>query len=311
MEYVLGFDGGGTKTAMIALDLQGNIVARQDGGASNPNAVSFEVAVQNLADLLNYAFEREQLQPSLCKGICFGIAGVELVNEQARMKQALEAIIQQYHMNIPIFITNDAEIALMAGLDQNSGIIAISGTGAIVYGYTPDRKRARAGGWGHILGDKGSGYEIGLQTLQTVMRSYDGVQPPTQLTPLILEKHGLPSPDQLRTYIYQPFITKQHIADHAELCIRAAQDGDEAARRIIMDAAADLANLTLAVIAQDEWFQQSPIAITGSIFKHSPLFMHTYKERLDANAKRTSIVLTEQPPSYGAAKLALKIHVLN
>lgn len=310
MEYVLGFDGGGTKTAMIALDLQGNTVARLEGGASNPNAVSFEVAVDHLTDLLTRVFE-SGLKPSSCRGICFGLSGVELEQEQTRMKQALEARLEQYDANIPFNITNDAEIALMAGLDQNCGIIVISGTGAIVYGFTPDRKRMRAGGWGHILGDKGSGYEIGLQTLQAVMRSYDGVEPPTELTQLILEKHGLPSPEQLRTYIYQPFITKQHIADHAELCIRAAEKGDEAARRIIMEAAADLASLTLAMIAKDEWFQQSPIAITGSIFKHSPLFVHTYKERLDADAKQTSIILTEQPPSYGAAKLALKIHVLN
>jgi N-acetylglucosamine kinase-like BadF-type ATPase len=277
-----------------------------EGAASNPNAVSFEQAVTNLTSLIGRLFAETDLKPEHCRGMCFGLAGVARKEEEERMANALLSFLHNYDMQVPLRVTNDAEIALMAGLGQNSGIIAIAGTGAIVFGFTPERKRFRTGGWGHILGDKGSGYEIGLQTLQTVMQSFDGVKPPTSLRERVLEKHGFSSEDELRVYVYQPFVKKQHIAEHAELCINAAREGDEAAIRIITGAADDMADLTIAMRSKDDWFAHSQIAVTGSIFRYSELFMDVYRNRLKAVWTEPRIVLSEQTPAYGAAMIALE-----
>ncbi|MBP1993146.1 N-acetylglucosamine kinase [Paenibacillus eucommiae] len=378
MKYTIGFDGGGTKTEMVVVDMNGHELFLRKGGASNPKAVTFEKAMDHITELLDGLYEKgsvesgsveagstescsieqrsnesgsaEQgskesgsakqgsnesdsakqgsnesdstepgslepgtteaisLEPGLCQGICLGLAGITLEQEKLLVQQH----IRQYYAirgvhALPVRVTNDAEIALMAGLGDNKGIIAIAGTGAIVYGITPAGHTYRAGGWGHILGDKGSGYEIGLQALQTVMFSYDGVRPPTALTELILDKYGLSSPLELRTYIYQSHIQKKHIAEFAELCIQASEAGDPAAQGIITNEATELAGLTAAIYAKDEWFVNSPVAVTGSIFKYSRLFRDTYKEQLGSVWTQPNVTLSEQKPSYGAAMLAMRV----
>lgn len=303
MEFVLGFDGGGTKTEVIAIDLQGNIVMNIEGGASNPKAITFEVSVTNLTSLIKRVFTETELQPQSCLGLCMGLAGVANEQEMQRMADAIEQFLKSMGMEIPVLIRNDAEIALMAGLGQETGIIAIAGTGSISLGLTPDGGRYRAGGWGHILGDKGSGYEIGLQTLQAVMQSYDQVKPPTLLTQKVLEMHHFECPTDLRTYIYQDHIKKQHIAEHARLCIEASTAGDAEACRIITNAAEDMANLTLALGKQHPWLDSAPIAVTGSIFKYSKLFLDTYSNRIASERTTSNIIVSQRKPAHGAAMI--------
>jgi N-acetylglucosamine kinase-like BadF-type ATPase len=307
MKYVIGFDGGGTKTEMVAVDADGYVLSLSKGGASNPKAVTLDKAQLHIIELLDQLYDKESLQPIHCQGICLGLAGIDTEQE----KESILQLVRRYYIergihHLPIRVTNDAEIALMAGLGNNQGIIAIAGTGAIVYGITPTGQNFRTGGWGHILGDKGSGYEIGLLTLQTVMSSFDGIRPPTQLTKLVMDLYGLSSPHELRSYIYQPHIQKKHIAESAELCIRAAELRDQAAQEIITNAATDLANLTAAIRTKDSWFANSPIAVTGSIFKHSSLYREAYKKHLESIWIQPTVVATEQTPAYGAALLAAR-----
>jgi N-acetylglucosamine kinase-like BadF-type ATPase len=306
MEYVLGFDGGGTKTEVKAVDLQGIELVTCLGKASNPKTGSIDTSLKSLTDLLDHFFNSGRFHPDECRGLCLGIAGIDNEHEISEISTGITNYFGKRDNPLFIRITNDAEIGLMAGLGQNSGIIAVAGTGAIVYGITPNGQRFRAGGWGHILGDRGSGYEIGLQTLQTIMASFDGIIQPTLLTDLVLEKHGFRSPVELRTYIYQQHIVKQHIAEHAEMCILAARRGDPAAIEIIKGAVAELAVLTKAIQRKNEWFNNSPLTMTGSILKHSELFRKTFEEQLQVICPGITAMLSDRSPSYGAAMLALR-----
>ncbi|MBD8498622.1 N-acetylglucosamine kinase [Paenibacillus arenosi] len=308
MEYVIGIDGGGTKTTAIVLDSAGNLLAQIEGAATNPHAVTSAGAIDNLTALFQRLIVESGLIPERCKGIGLGIAGISTSQEQ---QQFLDSLLHDERLSLwdlkrsalPIVIRNDAEIALIAALGQESGTIVIAGTGAIVVGITPSGERYRAGGWGHILGDKGSGYEIGLQTLQAVMLSHDGVLSPTKLTELVLDKHQFNSPEQLRTYIYGASIRKQHIAQYAQICIHAANHGDEAAQHIIVRTATELAQLTLAMRRKDRWLTQAPIAVTGSIFKHSTLFVDTFKQCVNQSEQASTIIIAEKQPAWGAALL--------
>lgn len=130
----------------------------------------------------------------------------------------------------PVWVVSEGEIALMATLGHTHGVLCISGTGSIVYGFTLEGERYRAGGWGHLLGDEGSGYRIGQRALQVVMQSYDGVLPPTRLTPLLLKKLKLRDISELKTRVYQMDWGKTETASIARLAIEAAESGDKAAR---------------------------------------------------------------------------------
>jgi len=307
MDYVLGFDGGGTKTELLAVDLQGKELYSAQGGPSNPKAVTETQMLEHLVSLLSEAIHSNALKGHHCRAVALGLAGMATNQEQ---QQADTLIRHSFHKLLPdmssFYITHDAQIALMAGLGRQHGIIAIAGTGAIVYGLTPTGNQKRAGGWGHILGDKGSGYEIGLMTLQQVMLAYDNVAAPTLLTERVLQHYGLNEPPDLRQLMYQPHIQKKHIAEAASVCIYAAIEGDTVATDIITRAAHDLASLTAALRHQDDWLATSEVAVTGSIFNYSELFLNTYRDELKIAGHRGAVILSSHKPAYGAALLALE-----
>ncbi|MDF2722930.1 MAG: hypothetical protein K0Q59_2605 [Paenibacillus sp.] len=307
MKHIIGFDGGGTKTEAVLADQTGTEAVSLIGSSTNVKAVGLSNALDVISHLLDEFYNKHSLLAEDCIGVCLGLAGTEQSSERSAFAEHVRKYYHaRGHSDVFVRVTNDAEIALAATYEENHGVIAISGTGAIVFGLTPSGAYFRTGGWGHLLGDKGSGYEIGLQALQAVMLSYDGVLAPTSLTELILNKLNLSSPPELRTTFYEPHIEKKHIADVAESCLQAAARDDTVALDIVTRAAQDLAALTAALRRKDASFAEAPQGVTGSIFKNSPLFRTLYSERLQQLVGPVSIVLADQRPVYGAIKLALK-----
>ncbi|GGA48413.1 BadF/BadG/BcrA/BcrD ATPase family protein [Paenibacillus physcomitrellae] len=308
MRHVIGIDGGGTKTELQVADLSGDTLITLGGGSSNVKAVGLKRVLEVVHLMLEEIYKKHGLLPKDCIGICLGLAGTEQQDERNVVASHVRHYFEkQGHTDIGIQVTNDAEIALAAAFGKNRGVMAISGTGSIVFGIASSGEHHRTGGWGHLLGDKGSGYEIGLSSLQAVMLSFDGVKPPTLLTPFILRKLGLSAPPELRSVMYQSHIEKKHIAELAEACIQAAEEQDTAALHILCTAAEDLAALTAALRRQDLSFSGVPQGVTGSIFKHSSLFLNFYKEQLEKHCGSVSIIQTEHRPVYGAVNLALRL----
>lgn len=304
MYYVIGIDGGGTKTEAVAMDSNGQQIDHYVGGATNPHAVGFEQGKQHLTVILDDLMDRQSLP---CAAVCLGISGVDQPHE----RQMFESFLQQYanhrQASFCYYLTNDAEIALMTAFERPHGIVAISGTGSIIYGITPDNRKYRVGGWGHLLGDEGSGYQIGLQTLQAVMKSYDGVYPQTLLTDLVVRKCALATINDLKSYIYRPVITKQEIAQFASLCIEAAEQNDTVAARIIAGAATELASLTLTLRNKNTSFEHASIALIGSVFHHSMLYTTTYTQCILSSVSKADFRLTRNTPAFGAARFAIQL----
>ncbi|WP_158301957.1 BadF/BadG/BcrA/BcrD ATPase family protein [Paenibacillus mesophilus] len=304
MRYVIGIDGGGTKTEALLLAEDGTEWGGFTVDSTNPHAVSFEQATRNMGRLLDRVFSIPETQGSTCAAVCLGLSGVDTEEERRRFRDYMEAYRSERALAFEIFINNDAQIALMATLRDDRGIIVISGTGSIAFGLTDNRERFRVGGWGNLLGDEGSGYDIGLRTLRTAMRSHDGIEPPTMLKEMIVEAYGFKGITDLRTYIYQPHIKKHDIAKFAELCIRADDLGDNSARSILEAAARDLSDSAAALVRKDSWFGQCDLVTTGSIFNYSQRFAETFRESLLAHAPLVRIHPSVREPAYGAALLA-------
>lgn len=307
MTYTIGVDGGGTKTEAVLLDERGHIVDRFVAGATNPHAVTFETAQARLAETTDRLLANLGERSSDCRAICLGLAGVSRQDESARIRDYMIAHLRPGHPGVRVYVRNDAEIAIMAALDQPHGIIAIAGTGSIVYGVTPDGGSYRVGGWGHLLGDEGSGYAIGLKSLQAAMQSFDGILPETALTSLIMHKCNLASMDELKAYIYAPSIHKQHIAEFASLCIQAGDAGDAVATGILERAAEELATAALAIRRKHVSFANAPLAVSGSMFAHGAIFRRAFEQRHKLDAPAAPIVLSARPPAVGAALLAMRL----
>src|SRR5262245_40133550 len=180
---VLGIDVGGTKAICwlsnesreVIVDMRGVGATLQAGG---------EAAVENALRQVIVPAARVARGP--IAAICVGMAGVDRPTEA----NSVRLIVERLSPGAAVLIVNDALIALEAGVNSAAGIVVVAGTGSIAYGRDARGRAARAGGWGYVLGDEGSGYWIGRQALQAVVRSADGRGPATSLTPLVLEHFG-------------------------------------------------------------------------------------------------------------------------
>src|SRR6266545_4619339 len=165
--HVLGIDAGGTKTVCLLADAQGAIVAEGRGPGANLHTAG-ELAVEKvLHEVMEAAIGDREISLA---AICIGIAGVDREDEA----QTVGAIMRRIARHSRVVVVNDALIALVAGAGDAPGIVVNAGTGSIVYGRNAKGEAARAGGWGHIIGDEGSGYWIGREALAAVMRAGDG-----------------------------------------------------------------------------------------------------------------------------------------
>jgi len=154
MTYVLGIDAGGTKTVCLLADEGGTIVAEARGGGANLQAAGELEVEKVLHRVMEEALGDRAVVPA---AICLGIAGVDRPDDSA----VVSAIMRRIGYKARIVVVNDALVALEAGAPGQPGIVVISGTGSISYGRNANGEAARAGGWGYVLGDEGSGYWIG------------------------------------------------------------------------------------------------------------------------------------------------------
>src|SRR5579872_3801360 len=181
---VLGIDAGGTKTVCLLADDDGRVLAEARGGGANLHAAG-ELSVEKvLHALMEEAIGEREIAPA---AICLGIAGVDREDEA----RVVRAIMRRIGYKSRTLVVNDALIALVAGVGEAPGIVVIAGTGSIAYGRNAAGEAARAGGWGHMIGDEGSGYWIGREALAAVMRAGDGRGPETALTAEILAHFGV------------------------------------------------------------------------------------------------------------------------
>lgn len=309
MKLFLGLDGGGTKTDLTVINEQQEIQLRVRGKGTNPHLETLQTASAELTSLLEQIIHSPQINPQQISGLCLGMSGVHTEEEKQQIIQVIKTLQVQQGIDYPISFQNEGQIALMATTGSSHGVVVISGTGSIVYGFDDQGEYYRTGGWGHLLGDEGSGYRIGLLGLQAIMRSYDGIIARTMITPLIQEAWNLENVLALRTLVYQTTPSKIFIASAAPYIIQAADEGDPIALRIIMDEAEQLALTTIALIRKYDYFASQDIVLSGSIFQHSRLFAEIFTARVQIDYPTSNLINsnTGLPAADGAALLARQL----
>ena len=163
----------------------------------------------------------------------------------------------------------------------------------------------RVSGWGHIIGDEGSAYSIGIQIMNAVMKAYDGRGKATCLTKLLLERMGLDTPEEIIGAIYRPEVTKQHIAEYAILIDTAAQQQDEVAFDIIKVTATQLYETVAAAIKRLGFTDKTvKVVINGSVLVHNQYIRKIFEEKLSEVYPLAQVMTMQQDAAYGAVLLA-------
>jgi len=297
--HVIGIDAGGTKTVCLVADEHGAIVAESRGSGANLHAAG-EVGVERaLRDVITAALGGRHIEPS---AICLGMAGIDR-DDEARV---IRGIVQRLGLLSRIVVVNDALIALVAGAKDGPGIVIIAGTGSIVYGRDPRGFAARAGGWGHMIGDEGSGYWIGRESLAAVMRAQDGRGPATELTAAMLEHFEVADISRLPRIVYDRKSPRVAVAALGPIVQRAADQGDAVAMRILERAAEELVLAARSVATQlDMRGDAFPFLLAGGIFRVVPRLAGELRPRLIEVAPRSHVEILDKEPAVGAVWLAL------
>ncbi len=169
MNLIIGVDGGGTRTRVRIANAQGEILGDGEAGTSNLHAQGMEAAQEELRKAIASAFDHAGIQVQKVPAACLGLSGVGRPAERAEWTTWAEE-----HVAHQVRVINDGEIVLAAGTPENWGVALVAGTGSIAWGKTRTGKIARAGGWGFLMGDEGSSYDLARQALRAAAQAATG-----------------------------------------------------------------------------------------------------------------------------------------
>ncbi len=289
----LGIEAGGTHTVALLADDKGHLVKRLEAGPANFRLIS-DRQLRRLLKELAVQFP----QPT---ALALGFAGARTTADRARLGRAAAGAWP----GVPNYATNDLETALMAAPGSASvcRVLLLSGTGSCCYGRTPTGESVKVGGWGHILGDKGSGFEIGLRALKAVVYYFDrdGVWP--TLGERILRALLLNEPDDLIAWIQTA--PKNRIAALATEVFAGAAQSDRISRDILKGAAHSLAR-DAADCARRLVAAREPVefVFSGSVLQKQPGFASQVRQLIKGLWKNSRFSPSNRESAWGAVELA-------
>ena len=287
--YYLGVDGGGTKTKFLLSDEKGKLLRQCEEGPCNVVNMSREAVSAVLTKGI----------ASVCDGISpqqiyafFGIAGAA-----SDKTDVLGPLLKRFGFAAYSY-GSDAQNIISAGLRGRDGIIAIMGTGSSIFSSRGGTV-SRIGGYGHLLGDPASGYEIGKDALHAILAEADGSGAPTRMTSLFEEKEGRGVFDALSEFYKQG---KPYIASFAPLAFEGARQGDAVAKQILADNIRRIAVQMKAARKQFETDETLPLVLGGGLTKAEDLLLPLLEEALSED--RLKLEILNEEPIMGALRLA-------
>ncbi|MGB8954368.1 MAG: BadF/BadG/BcrA/BcrD ATPase family protein [Tumebacillaceae bacterium] len=300
MNLYIGIDGGGTKTRTLLADQSGRVLADLITAGSNINHHGWTRTQEILGEL--FAELRVHVpEGARVAALFLGMAGIDRQEERERMR----AWVQSEWPHASVGVENDAVTALVAGTGRREGIVLIAGTGSIAFGVDSRGEQARVGGWGYLIGDEGSGYNIGWKALISVMRAHDGRSDKSLLGEKILARFGIESAEGLIPIVYAPTFTRDQMADLARLVFEAEREGCQTALSILDRAAVDLCEL-VRVLLDNLHFSEAKVsvALTGGMFHPGSPLIEMVRDRLE---ERAQVIVSDKPPVAGSLTLAMEL----
>jgi N-acetylglucosamine kinase-like BadF-type ATPase len=296
--YIIGIDGGGTGTVGILTTETGQCLAQVQLGPSNYHVVGVAKTQTVLKSLVEALCEQAGIRSTSAIHFCLGMAGLG----RAEDRKIIGRICDELGIRENRILTHDAHIALVGGTEKQQGVIVISGTGAIVYGINADGKEARASGWGYLLGDEGSGYDIAIKGLRAVARAADGRGRPTELTNRMLNALELNKPGDLIRWVHAA--SRDAIAQLSKIVFDAARTADGTAEQIVNEAAEELVCAANSVIKQLEFIGAFDIVLSGGNLIHQTIFADKLRRQFAKIVPEASVLLPKHEPAYGAVLVA-------
>jgi N-acetylglucosamine kinase-like BadF-type ATPase len=305
-DCVLGLDGGGTKTQALILSLSGAVLGSGTAGPCNIAAVPLDVALDSVETATRLALESAGCAADSLRSVCIGVAGFSQGERREQFRTGLEPLFP----HLPLSLEPDYAIALTGATAGMPGIIVIAGTGSVAFGRNARGETHRAGAYGYLIDDGGSGYGVGREALAAILRAADGTGPETTLTERIFDSQHFTSIAEIVPAVYGGALDRLSIAALAPQVSEAAQrEGDPVARAILMRAGGALARLTEAVTQRLFPGAASlfPVAGVGSLWEAGGALTDVFDRSLARFAPAAARQKPLSSPAHGAARQALTL----
>jgi glucosamine kinase len=300
--FVVGIDGGGTKTRVILADERGEHIGEAVGAGSTVRPQEAERSAGIIAGVVRDALESAQLTGQRARVLCAGVAGVGRETERQALLEALVA----HDLAEDVVVLTDFAIALEDAFGDGPGVLLIAGTGSSAFGRGPTGATARCGGWGPVIGDEGSGSWIGRRALSVVAAASDGREPETALTGAVLTAtETAEAPELIR---WAANATPAMLATLAPVVISTAENGDLRANSILSMAVEELA-LHIRALARQLFADERasvPVALTGGLLSKGAALRKRLEHRLKTAVPGAHVHGPEIDAARGAVRGALR-----
>ncbi|MEW6653566.1 MAG: BadF/BadG/BcrA/BcrD ATPase family protein [Bacteroidota bacterium] len=301
MKYLIGLDGGGTKTKCVITDLEFNPFYECQGGPSNFLIIGTEKVSETILGLVLECVSKLNISVEEIASIFIGTTGAGRISDAAKLKDDFTAYALSKGYTFNAFnVDSDARIALEGAFSCKAGSLLIAGTGSVIFGKDSKGQIYRAGGFGRLLGDEGSGNTIGRRGLNMVSKDFDGRGEKTELTKLLKEHFGISDAQQLITEVYR---NNFDMAAFAPKVIEAAKNGDSAATKIIEEESDELL-LHVKSIFNMIGEESMKLCLVGGTITTENYYAETFKRKIEKLLPKVKVIAAENPPELGAALMA-------
>jgi len=304
LKYLIGMDGGGTKTKCILTDVNLNVIYETTGEASNFLVIGAEKVSETILNLVNDITSSQNISSADIDSIVLGTTGGGRRNDAELLENQINNDAKLKSISINKFkVESDARIALEGAFTGNAGSILIAGTGSIMFGKDDKGSIHRVGGFGRFIGDEGSGYRIGRIGLNAVARYFDGRAKHTKIADLLEQEFSISSSEDLITEVYR---NNFNIPSLAPLVCEAAESADKIAQRILEDEAEEL---ILHILSMKSKLKVDilKVSLIGSLLTTANYFSYLFNEKVIRKFEDVKIKEAEHSPEFGAALMAKQI----
>ena len=297
MKLILAIDGGGTRTRCAAMREDGRLLATSESGPSNHLQVALDVAALSLRCAIDRVLQSAALRPSEIACVSAGLAGVDY--NGAGCQEALEIFRSIGYPDVAVH--SDMVIAHRGALAGRPGGMALAGTGSVFLGIDESGRTVKAGGWGPLFGDEGSGHWIGAAALRAASQARDGRGPATSLVDVLPRALGVSGFDRVTGRVYRNGARAGEASSLAPAVAAAAREGDAVAAEILREAGKALAAGVLALSRALGWTREAfPVSYQGAVLRDCEPVRIAFQESLCVALPAATLLPPRFEPVVGA-----------
>lgn len=305
MKWFVGVDGGGSKTEIAVADEHGAVAVTKRFAGCSYQMLGIDAAVERIVSGIEECLTLVNADLSCCAGC--GI-GVPCYGESAQNDTAIAAALTRALSPVPLYITNDVEVAWAGAGECSEGIHIVAGTGSIAFGRSSSGETARCGGWNEFFGDEGSCYWAGRQAMSLFSKEADGRAPQSALYEIVRGELGLADDYQFIDKVLSDWAPhRDKVALFQRFMQQAAEQGDHAAAAIYETAATELSSMAGALVKRLGLPAATRVSYSGGLFKAGKLIL----EPLDKLISDLGCTLQEPRRTAAEGAIILAIEYTN